>query len=278
MVKDPNGMVVPKSPETRRPSAAARIPAPSVLPPKHDPWHLALGNDDESEQVRADRLTKLLETPVRTDGLSAQDLFDTRLVLPEKKTCSSTSKSAQLESGTIAIRVLRKLEQLFKRETNVGSKPNGGAGLTYNDFLVLPGYIDFPADIVSCDTWITRNVKIKTPFMSSPMDTVTEAEMAVSMALLGGIGCIHHNCSIEEQAEMVRKVKKFENGFIMDPICLSPTHSVQDVLDIKAKHGFCGIPITESGKMGSKLVGIVTSRDIDFLDRTFSSTEALTKK
>ncbi|MDH7600619.1 MAG: IMP dehydrogenase [Armatimonadota bacterium] len=158
-------------------------------------------------------------------------------------------------------------EELFAR----------GKGLTYDDFIVLPGYIDFQASEVDLETRVTRNIKIKRPLVSSPMDTVTEWKMAVYLALLGGIGIIHYNNTIEAQVEHVRKVKRFENGFIIDPVVLSPRHTVSDVDRIKKEHGFSGIPITEDGTLGSRLVGIVTNRDIDFeKDRSRPLAEVMT--
>ncbi|OBT51414.1 inosine-5'-monophosphate dehydrogenase [Pseudogymnoascus sp. 24MN13] len=151
-------------------------------------------------------------------------------------------------------------------ESLLDSHKNGG--LTYNDFLILPGYIGFPASEVSLESRVTKKITLKTPFVSAAMDTVTESRMAIAMARQGGIGVLHRNCSPDEQAEMVQKVKRYENGFILDPVVLRKDQTVEEVKALKERWGFGGFPVTEDGNLGSKLVGIVTNRDIQFEEDT----------
>jgi IMP dehydrogenase len=150
-------------------------------------------------------------------------------------------------------------------------------GLTYNDLILLPGHINFAVHEVELKTQVSRGIALHTPIISSPMDTVTEANMAIHMALLGGLGIIHYNNSIEEQAREVRIVKRYKNGFITNPSVLTPEHTVADIDAIRAQYGFSGVPITETGTMGGKLVGIVTNRDVDFvMDRTRPLSQVMT--
>jgi IMP dehydrogenase len=147
-----------------------------------------------------------------------------------------------------------------------GDKRRSCYAYTYDDIIILPGHVKAVAPDVSLENHITRNIKIKVPLLSSPMDTVTEHEMAIGMALQGAIGIIHYNMTVEEQVHEVQLVKKYKNGFIVNPVTLSPENTIADVDKLKAQHGYSGVPITVDGKMGSTLVGIVCHRDIDFFE------------
>lgn len=111
----------------------------------------------------------------------------------------------------------------------------GKMGYTYDDLILLPGHIDFSVDEINLSSKLTKNITLTLPFVSTPMDTVTEAPTAIAMALQGGIGIIHYNCSIRDQQKQVDRVKRWKNGFITDPKTLSPTHTLADVEMIKVK-------------------------------------------
>jgi len=157
--------------------------------------------------------------------------------------------------------------------------PDGRSGYTYDDLICLPGHISFGVHDVTLDANFTRKINLKTPIVSSPMDTVTEHKMAIAMALNGGIGVIHTNLSLEAQIKEVTNVKRYKNGFILDPVCITPTTTLAELDDLRRKCGFTGFPVTEDGNMGSKLMGLVTKRDTDFLDnRSSTSVGSIMKK
>ncbi|WP_124067672.1 IMP dehydrogenase [Clostridium sp. E02] len=135
-----------------------------------------------------------------------------------------------------------------------------GEGITFDDVLLVPAYSNVIPNQVDLATNLTKTIKLNIPLMSAGMDTVTEHRMAIAMARQGGIGVIHKNMTIEQQAEEVDKVKRSENGVITDPFYLSPEHTLKDADELMAKFRISGVPITE----GRKLVGIITNRDLKF--------------
>ncbi len=136
----------------------------------------------------------------------------------------------------------------------------GKEGLTFDDVLLIPQESDFHPRETDLSTRLTNKIKLNIPIMTAAMDTVTESSMAIAIAREGGIGIIHKNMSIEEQASEVDKVKRSEHGVIVDPFFLSPENTLQDAEDLMAKYKISGVPITEN----DKLVGILTNRDLKF--------------
>ncbi|WP_026890426.1 IMP dehydrogenase [Lacrimispora aerotolerans] len=135
-----------------------------------------------------------------------------------------------------------------------------GEGITFDDVLLVPAYSQVIPNQVDLTTNLTKTIKLNIPLMSAGMDTVTEHRMAIAMARQGGIGIIHKNMTIEQQADEVDKVKRSENGVITDPFYLSPEHTLKDADELMGKFRISGVPVTE----GKKLVGIITNRDLKF--------------
>ena len=136
-------------------------------------------------------------------------------------------------------------------------------GLTFDDVLLVPARSEVLPREVNVSTKFTRDITLHTPIVSSAMDTVTEADLAIAMARAGGIGVIHKNMSIEAQCEQVRRVKRAENGMIYDPVTISPSANVGEALALMAKHHIGGIPVVDGSNY---LIGIVTNRDLRFQD------------
>ena len=135
-------------------------------------------------------------------------------------------------------------------------------GIAFDDVLLVPQYSEILPSSVNLITNLTPRIELKTPILSAAMDTVTEAEMAISLASEGGMGVIHKNMSIDEQSRQIRRVKKFESGVINDPITAHPDMTVGEIYKITKKYGISGVPVVDKGK----LVGIVTNRDLRFVD------------
>jgi len=136
--------------------------------------------------------------------------------------------------------------------------------LTFDDVLLLPAHSEVTPAAVNVQTQLTRNIQLNIPIMTAAMDTVTESRMAIGMAQQGGLGIVHRNLTIEQQAGEVDKVKRSESGMIVDPITMSPDQKIADALDVMKRYRISGVPITKNGK----LVGILTNRDLRFETRT----------
>ena len=135
-------------------------------------------------------------------------------------------------------------------------------GLAFDDVLLVPQYSEILPSQVSLATNLTRNIKLNTPILSAAMDTVTESQMAITIAGEGGLGILHKNMTIEEQARQIRIVKKLESGVINDPVTASPSMTIEEINQITERYNISGVPIVDN----NLLVGIVTNRDLRFVD------------
>src|SRR5690349_3432810 len=136
-------------------------------------------------------------------------------------------------------------------------------GLTFDDVLLQPLESSVLPSQAETKTFLTREIPLNIPILSSAMDTVTEADMAIALAQLGGIGVLHRNLSVEEQAAAVRQVKRFESGMVVNPITMTPTQTLAEALELMQTHRIGGIPIVEKS---GKLCGILTNRDVRFAE------------
>ena len=152
-------------------------------------------------------------------------------------------------------------------------------GLTFDDILLVPQKSNVIPREIDTSTHITRNLKLNIPLMSAAMDTVTEARLAIAIALEGGMGIIHKNLPIKEQAGEVDKVKRFMNGVILHPVTLGPSTSIRDAIELMRKSGISGVPITDDGSETGKLLGIITNRDLNFVKKQVGNvTDYMTKE
>ncbi|HID60908.1 MAG TPA: IMP dehydrogenase [Hadesarchaea archaeon] len=146
--------------------------------------------------------------------------------------------------------------------------------LTFRDVILLPGLAETEPGHVDIKSRVSKNCILNIPFVSSPMDTVTESEMAIALAREGGLGVLHRNCTVEEQLEMAKKVKRAEAVVIRDVVTVAPGQSVAEALELMKKHNISGLPVVD----GKKLVGILTGRDVRFADLNLKVESLMTKK
>jgi IMP dehydrogenase len=147
---------------------------------------------------------------------------------------------------------------------NESEVPRLTTALTFDDVLLVPQHSTVLPYQVDVSTRLTRHIRLNVPLVSAAMDTVTESRLAIAMAQHGGLGVIHKNLTIDEQASEVDRVKRSESGMIVDPITLSPTHRIHEALDLMKKYRISGVPITQDGSKEGRLVGILTNRDLRF--------------
>ncbi|WP_093806306.1 IMP dehydrogenase [Stappia sp. ES.058] len=145
---------------------------------------------------------------------------------------------------------------------------HGTEALTFDDVLLMPGHSEVLPAETDLRTRVTRDIELNFPLLSSAMDTVTEGRLAIAMAQAGGIGVVHRNLTMDQQAEEVRKVKKFESGMVVNPLVIGPDATLQDALDLMERFSISGVPVVENGGSGGqhvgRLVGILTNRDVRF--------------
>src|SRR5262252_759395 len=151
-----------------------------------------------------------------------------------------------------------------KTRTELAIGAELATALTFDDVLLVPQHSHVLPYQVDVSTNLTRHIRLNVPLVSAAMDTVTESRLAIAMAQQGGIGVIHKNLSIEEQASEVDRVKRSESGMIVNPITLSPTNRIYEALELMKKYSISGVPITEDGSKEGRLVGILTNRDLRF--------------
>src|SRR5579875_1316296 len=160
------------------------------------------------------------------------------------------------------------------------SKPAFREALTFDDVLLLPGHSEILPSGVDLKTRLTAEIGLNLPIISAAMDTVTEARLAIALAQAGGIGVIHRNLDPEEQAEEVRKVKRYESGMVVNPIVIFPDETLADAQALMRQHGISGIPVVERGPQGkpARLCGILTNRDVRFADNPLQPVSELMTK